>query len=216
LITLYGGLFYITYLAIEKWKLPFWWLATFGVLFRLVFIVAIPNLSQDFYRFLWDGRMLVQGVNPYIVTPQLFFTDLSIALELTQGKQVAEAAQLYAGMGELNASHYSNYPPINQLFFSIAALFAGKSVLGSVVVLRVLIMLADVGILYFGRKLLKGLQLPENKIFWYFLSPFVIIEMTGNLHFESVMLFFVVWALYVLYKEENGFGRLSYWVFRCL
>jgi len=202
LITLYGGLFYITYLAIEKWKLPFWWLATFGVLFRLVFIVAIPNLSQDFYRFLWDGRMLVQGVNPYIVTPQLFFTDLSIALELTQGKQVAEAAQLYAGMGELNASHYSNYPPINQLFFSIAALFAGKSVLGSVVVLRVLIMLADVGILYFGRKLLKGLQLPENKIFWYFLSPFVIIEMTGNLHFESVMLFFVVWALYVLYKEK--------------
>jgi len=202
LITLYGGLFYLAYLAIEKWKLPFWWLATLGVLFRLVFIVAIPNLSQDFYRFLWDGRMLVQGVNPYIVTPQLFFTDLSTALELTQGKQVAQAAQLYAGMGELNASHYSNYPPINQLFFSIAALFASKSVLGSVVVLRVLIILADVGILYFGRKLLKGLQLSENKIFWYFLSPFVIIEMTGSLHFESVMLFFVVWALYLLYKEK--------------
>jgi len=146
--------------------------------------------------------MLVQGVNPYIVTPQLFFTDLSTALELTQGKQVAQAAQLYAGMGELNASHYSNYPPINQLFFSIAALFASKSVLGSVVVLRVLIILADVGILYFGRKLLKGLQLSENKIFWYFLSPFVIIEMTGSLHFESVMLFFVVWALYLLYKEK--------------
>ena len=31
---------------------------------------------------------------------------------------------------------------------------------------------------------------------------FVIIEMTGNLHFESVMLFFVVWSLYLLSQKK--------------
>ncbi len=105
-------------------------------------------------------------------------------------------------MGALNASHFSNYPPINQLFFAVAALFAGKSIMGSVIVLRVLIILADVGILYFGKKLLEKLNLPIKNIFWYFLNPFIIIELTGNLHFEGVMLFFFVWALYLLFKGK--------------
>lgn len=202
LLTLYIGLFGSAYLLIHNTKYSFWILVGIGVFFRLLFLPAIPNLSQDFYRFIWDGRLLVQGVNPYIITPQLFFTDLSTALEITSGKNVAQAAQLYAGMGDLNASHYSNYPPINQLCFAIAGLFAGKSILGSAIVLRVLIILADIGILYFGKKLLERLQLPVKNIFWYFLNPFILIELTGNLHFEGVMLFFVVWSLYLLHKRK--------------
>ena len=202
LITLYAALFFLSWQLIKQLGWNFWVLAGIGVLFRLLFLPAIPNLSQDFYRFLWDGRLLVQGVNPYVITPQLFFTDLSTALEVTQGKQVAQATELFEGMGALNASHYSNYPPINQLCFAIAALFAGKSILGSAMVLRVLIILADVGILYFGKKLLEGLKLPLKNIFWYFLNPFIIIELTGNLHFEGVMLFFMVWSLYLLHKRK--------------
>ena len=68
--------------------------------------------------------------------------------------------------------------------------------------LRVLIILADIGILYFGIKLLERLNLPARNIFWYFLNPFIIIEMTGNLHFEPVMLFFLVWALYKLHQKQ--------------
>ena len=101
-------------------------------------------------------------------------------------------------MGNLNASHYSNYPPINQLCFALAALFAKNSILGSVIGLRILIIGADIGILYFGKKLLERLKMPVKNIFWYFLNPFIIIELTGNLHFEAVMLFFVIWSLYLL------------------
>ena len=68
--------------------------------------------------------------------------------------------------------------------------------------LRVLIILADIGILYFGKKLLERLNLPIKNIFWYLLNPFIIIEMTGNLHFEPVMLFFLVWALYKLHQKQ--------------
>src|SRR5690606_23868175 len=64
------------------------------------------------------------------------------------------------------------------------------------------IILADVGILYFGKKILEKLNLPIKNIFWYFLSPFAIIEPTGNLHFEGVMLFFFVWALYLLFNGK--------------
>jgi len=193
LISLYVALFFTAFLFIEKFKIKFWTLVALGLVFRMVFIPALPNLSQDFYRFLWDGRLLLKYISPYLFTP-----DASAGLSVT----VEQSKQLIDGMGALNASHFSNYPPVNQLFFAIAALFAGKSILGSVIVLRLLIILADIGVLYFGKKLLEMLNLPVKNIFWYFLNPFIIIELSGNLHFEGVMLFFFAWAIYLLFKGK--------------
>jgi alpha-1,6-mannosyltransferase len=198
LITLFIALFFIGYRLIKMYGWNFWLLAGFGVAFRVIFLPAIPNLSQDFYRFIWDGRLVLKGINPYLFTPEIIMRDSS----LLHGMAITHAEQLYLGMGELNGSHYSNYPPVNQLFFAIGALWTGKGILGQVVVLRIVTILADLGILYFGKKLLERLQLPVKNIFWYFLNPFIIIELTGNLHFEGVMLFFMIWSLYLLHKGK--------------
>jgi hypothetical protein len=177
------------------------WIA-FG--FRAVFILAIPNLSQDFYRFIWDGRMILEGLNPYLYTPDSLITNSEFPIAQTQ--------ELYKGMGSLSAGHYTNYPPLNQLCFVIAGLFAGKSILGSAVVLRLIIIAADFGALYYGKKLLVKLKLPAHNIFWYILNPFIIVELTGNLHFEGVMIFFLVWSMYLLYF---GMWQLAAVLFAC-
>ena len=203
LLSLIGALFFLSYKILQFNKGSFWFLVGIGIVFRFIFIAVLPNLSQDFYRFIWDGRLVFQGINPYLFSPENFLNeDLSTALKVTNSIKINQAQELYNGMGELNGSHFSNYPPINQFFFAIAALFAGKSILGSVIVMRVFIILADIGILYFGRKLLKKLNQNPDKIFWYFLNPFIIIELTGNLHFEGIMLFFVIWSLYLLYQKK--------------
>jgi alpha-1,6-mannosyltransferase len=194
LITLYIGLFFLFYKLIQITKHNIKFLSWVAFIFRAVFILAIPNLSQDFYRFIWDGRMILQGFNPYLYTPESF---------ISLGEfPIAQAQELYNGMEYLNAIHYTNYPPINQLCFIIAGIFAGKSILGSAIVMRLLIITADFGILYFGKKLLAKLNIPVHHIFWYILNPFIIIELTGNLHFEPVMLFFLVWSLYLLYSGK--------------
>ena len=202
LLLLYSGLFYAAWKIIQHTKFNFWIWAVIGITARVLFLPSIPNLSQDFYRFIWDGRLLVLGINPYIFTPEQLANGLLKATEPTSLEAISNAKILIQGMGSLNASHYSNYPPINQLCFALAALFAKTSILGSVVVLRIIIIGADLGILYFGKKLLERLNLPAKNIFWYFLNPFIIIELTGNLHFEGVMLFFVIWSLYLLDKKR--------------
>jgi len=191
LITLYVALFVLFYKLIQFNRSNLKFLTYIAFLFRAIFILAIPNLSQDFYRFIWDGRMILEGFNPYIYTPESFLTN--------QQLPVAQAEALYKGMGALNASHFTNYPPINQLCFILAGIFAGKSIVGSAIVLRLIIIAADFGTLHFGKKLLEKLKLPTHNIFWYILNPFIIIELTGNLHFEGVMIFFLVWSLYLLH-----------------
>ncbi len=191
LIALYAMLFASFYITVTKGTSQFLLLAVIAILVRLIFLPSIPNLSQDFYRFIWDGRMLANGINPYLSTPQSYIDSGNLTI-------IAQVSELYNGMGFLNASHYTNYPPINQILFLMAGLISGKSILGATIILRISIIFAEVGIIIFGKKLLDKMGLPSYHIFWYSLSPFVIIEMTGNLHFESVMLFFVVLSLYLL------------------
>lgn len=190
LLLLYSALFFLFYKLVQITNWDFKFLVVIALIFRLVFLFAMPNLSQDFYRFIWDGRMILEGMNPYLFTPESF---------ISVGQfPVAQAQELYNGMGALNGSHYTNYPPIKQLIFAVAALFAGKSILGSAIVFRMFIIAADFGTLYFGKILLEKFKMPVHRIFWYLLNPFIIIELTGSLHFEGIMIFFLVFSLYLL------------------
>ncbi|HNU59437.1 MAG TPA: mannosyltransferase, partial [Aquaticitalea sp.] len=56
LAMLYGALFFLSYKLVQICRDNFRFLVYLSVAFRLVFIFSIPNLSQDFYRFVWDGR----------------------------------------------------------------------------------------------------------------------------------------------------------------
>lgn len=202
LISLFAALFFLCYKLIqfEKWNFKF--LLGVGILSRLVFFIAEPNLSQDFYRFIWDGELVRHFVNPYLNIPNTLIDRPDLV--------ISNAQELYEGMGSLSARHFSNYPPLNQLLFGLAALLGGKSVLGTTMALRGIIILADVGIFYFGRKLLKNLNQSPHLIFWYFLNPLIILELTGNLHFEGVMLFFFVWSLYLLSVQKWQWAAVLY------
>ncbi len=194
LLLLYLGLFFLSFKLIQIQRHAFWILLCFGLIFRLVFILSFPELSQDYFRFIWDGRLIANGWNPYEYLPTELIGNSDFS--------IARAQELLKGMGDLSAGNYTNYPPLNQLIFALAGWLAGTNLLYPVLIFRIIIILADFGTLYFGRKLLRSLGLGEYRIFWYFLNPFIIIELTGNLHFEGVMVFFLVWSLYLLHQRK--------------
>jgi len=201
LLTLYSILFGCYYLILKQLKIKEQYLTYLAIGLRLVFLFAIPNLSQDFYRFIWDGRLILTGLNPYLTTPN--------DLIFSQPTLFPQMKLLFDGMGPLSAGHYSNYPPIHQLPFVIAAIISKHSILGAVIILRLLLISADLGILFYGKKLLRKLQLPTKNIYWFILNPLVIIELTGNLHFEGLMLFFFVMALYYIHTKKWHLAALT-------
>lgn len=194
LLSLWVSLFAVTHYFIQKAQISNRHLFFIGLAFRFSLLIAIPPLSQDFNRFIWDGRLLFNGYNPYLSTP-----DFLIKNNLAT---VNNARALYDAMGSLNATNFTNYPPVSQFGYFIAALVGNKSILLSVVVMRLQLILADIGVYYYGKKILNLINLPKKNIFLYFLNPFVILELTGNLHYEPVMIFFLISSIYFLIKDK--------------
>ena len=190
LLCLVAALFVLCYKLIQFEKWNYRLLLGFGLGFRLVFLLSTPVLSPDFYRFIWDGNLIVNGLNPYQFLPSELISSGSMPF--------ANASEVYAGLSGLSQENFSNYAPVNQWFFALGSYLGGGQILPTLVSLRLLIILGDLGVFYFGRKLLKLTNRSPHMIFWYFLNPLVIIELSGNLHFEGIMACFLIVALYLL------------------
>lgn len=163
-------------------------------LFHLVPIFAIPTLSPDIYRFIWDGEILTQGIHPYAYTP----SDL-IEESFFQSSEYLE--RIYIQITDLSKSNYSLYPSINQLYFILPAIFT-ENILGAVIIMKILVMgTAVIGYTYL-KKILKTLKVPTKYAWIIAINPFIIIELTGNLHFEGVMLSWLFVAFYFVLTKK--------------
>ncbi len=173
-----------------------------GLTFRVILLLVVPFLSQDYFRFIWDGRLILENISPFVYTPNQLIINESI--------KIAEKHELFKGMGALSNDNYSNYPPLNQLIFFLTSLFFKDTILGSILLLRICIVLADIGIFFYGKKILNILSLNPDRIYIYFLNPLIIIELTGNLHFEGVMISFLCLSIYFILQQKNVLSAIMF------
>ena len=194
LFTLYTTAFSASYYLMQSGiKLNYLIALSFGL--KLIFLFAVPELSQDFYRFIWDGMLTVKGYNPYLHLPVELMTT-------TEFNSESFNVLLYDKMGELSANNYSTYPPVAQLFYSLSYAIGGNNLLLNIIILRLINLVAELGILYVGLKILEQLKFPKVRILYFILNPLVILESTFSLHFEVVMLAFLALSLLYLYRSQ--------------
>ena len=199
LVSIFGILFVLFWgfqRQIKTWKQ----LLLLGLLLRLVFICATPNLSQDFYRYLWDGNLMGMGINPYLHTPK----------EVVELVQFPFSSVLYEKMGFLSNVNYSNYPPLSQYLFQGMAFFSQKNLLGGIIFLRFIYFMFEMLLFFLGKNLIKTLKLSPNLASWYFLNPLLIIETYGNLHGEGVMCGIFLLGLGFLFQKRVFFSALLF------
>jgi len=67
------GFYTVAFLAYGFIVFKLSWKVLLGIAFGLRFlaIFCFPGLSDDIYRFLWDGWLITEGVNPYAFLPRL-------------------------------------------------------------------------------------------------------------------------------------------------
>ncbi|MGE0587850.1 MAG: glycosyltransferase 87 family protein [Cyclobacteriaceae bacterium] len=177
--------------------LKFWLVV--ALLFRLLFIASLPVLSDDFYRFIWDGRLIVNGIHPFAELPTFYLQPEHTVPGVNQGL-----------FDRLNSQDYFTvYPPLAQAVFFLSVYISPDSILGSVLIMRVLILLAEVGTCFLLMKFLDEFGLKRERVLIYALNPLIILELTGNLHFEAFLIFFVVLCLFLLSRTKIVLAGVS-------
>jgi len=159
----------------------------FAIVLRLLLLILTPNLSEDIYRFLWDGKLWWEGIDAYAFLPSELIKDNILNPEL---------------FSELNSpNYYSIYPPLNQLIFWIAGSF--DSITGGIITIRIFVILAEIGTLILLPKVLMLYQKDPKLLIFYAFNPLVVLELSGNLHFEAFVIFFLIWAIYEFEKGSH-------------
>lgn len=171
-----------------------------AMVLRLLLFGAWPELSDDFYRYLFDGQLLVKGINPYLQMPADLF-DSGILPENEYWQTLLERMN--------STEYYSLYPPLHQFFFWLAAL-VGENLFLNMLVLRISILLIEGVNLWLIQKILFLWRKPAYHLSWYAFNPLVIVELTGNLHFEGLVLTGLLGAIY-FYSTQKAFGAGLSW-----
>lgn len=172
---------------------------TIGLIIRFVLIFGLPSLSDDFYRFIWDGRLLNHGINPFLELPSYYVNNNLHGDFLT--------LNLYHQLNSQN--YFTVYPPVLQSVFWVATYCFPDSVLGSVIVMKLVLFLLEVGSIYCILQLLRHFKWSENAVLLYALNPVVMLEIVGNLHFEGLMIFFLLFFLLLFFKNKKHLSAVS-------
>lgn len=164
---------------------------TMAIILRVGLVFCYPNLSDDFYRYVWDGRLWMEGINPFDLTPAEWMAQLG-------HERAGEWQYLF---DHLNSQNYHTvYPTVLQGVFAGAASLARGDIYLTMLLMKSCILLAEIGSIVLIYKIAKRLQLPANSVLIYALNPMVVVELVGNCHFEALMIFFFLAAFWVLMK----------------
>jgi len=197
LIGIYSFLF-IAYLWIfrtaTRKNLGFW--LAVAVVMRLVLVFIFPLLSDDVYRFIWDGLLVVNGYNPFNYLPATLIAEGPIVPGLDQ--------DLFDSLN--SPEYFTIYPPIAQATFAVATFLFPKSIYGAAVVMKVFLFVFELGSLILILKLLKHWQMPLKNSLLYALNPLIVIELCGNLHYEGAMVFFLLLSIWLVVKGKDWFS----------
>ncbi len=163
-----------------------------GVALRILLFFMLPNLSDDIYRFIWDGQLLAQGLDPFERLPSSFAT----AGEFPTGTSPSLFDLLNS------KDYFTVYPPLLQYVFLASASVAGSSIIGNIIFLRTILILSEAGIIY----LLFNRDRENRNLLLYALNPAVILEITGNLHFDGAALFLIILSLLIVDRRSFTSG----------
>ena len=182
------GLASLGYLGLLRFGLPGGrrsWPAFF------VLLVLVPRLfalhltpSDDVARYVWEGRILREGFNPFAITPE-------------DPRLAAYRDAVYPLINHKDMP--AIYPPVAQAVFVLLSTVT-RSVEGYRLFLAGVELLA-VGLMF---PWLRALGLPRERVALYALNPLVILGIAGHGHLDSLQILLLVAGLWLWARRREG------------
>ena len=171
-----------------------------AVILRLLFLPVMPSLTTDYYRYVWDGRVQLAGINPYKYRPYEHQLD-----------RVRFAGRALINHDELKTA----YPPLTEAVFLGVAVVTHAAGLEHAVTPRAEVILFK---LVFG-----AFDLATAAAVWflaarkfrlratvlYLLCPAVILQTWESAHAEAAAVFFCVLAAALLVRRRDGWAGVA-------
>jgi len=165
-----------------------------AVLTRILIIPAVPALSDDVFRFVWDGQLVLSLENPYERTPSAW-------MEEDEDFPRFVDPELYHHLN--SAEYYSIYPPLTQLVFGIGTAIARADSGGAAFWTKTFLVGIDILVLFIIVPLLRRIGRYPGMVAIYAFNPLVLLEISGNLHHEGLIIFFLALSLMYFYGQKG-------------
>jgi len=149
---------------------------TVAAIIRIMVLFRAPELSDDIFRYLWDGLQTVSGHNPYQLAPA----------QVVSGSQAARTLLPLVNHPGL----ITVYPPGAQVVFFAAALIGPWPI-----VLKTLLVLMDLATCALIIQWLRQLGQPVTRSLIYAWHPLAVLEIAGSGHIDGAGIFFLFLSL---------------------
>jgi hypothetical protein len=166
-----------------------------ALLLRLMFLFAPPQLSDDIYRYQWDGSNLLQGINPYAAAPS----------------HVKPPPSLSVIHSRINHPEYVTiYPPAAQMVFA-----AGAALKRNITGIKGFLVLLDMSLCALLILLLRRLEMPVWLAVLYAWNPLPVLEIAGSGHVDGAGLTMLIgsFCLLVINRKNDSTDGPRHWPF---
>ncbi|HSE25499.1 MAG TPA: glycosyltransferase family 87 protein [Pyrinomonadaceae bacterium] len=148
----------------------------FAALFRLSILFSPPYLSDDIYRYIWDGRVQAAGINPYRYIP----ADESL-VKLRDDK-------IYPNINRRDYAH-TMYPPVAEVAFLLITRFSE-----SVTWMKAVIVGCEAITIWALIQLLASFGFARQRVLIYAWHPLIVWEFAGSGHVDALAITFIALA----------------------
>ena len=161
----------------------------YAALFRLALLGLPPSLSDDAYRYVWDGLVQQNGINPYRFSP---------------ADDIFRELQQDITFEELNSkAHVSVYPPVSQLIFRLGTTWHTPDSLRSYYLIKLIFVLAELLAIFLLARIVSS-----GFVLLYAWNPVVLLETAGQAHTESAALLALILVLFLAMRGNGGWASI--------
>lgn len=175
------------------------WVIVIGAGLRISMLSSTPILEDDYYRYLWDGAVVVNGLNPYAYSPAEVLREGHNA-ELVQSRLGQLARESSPVLERVNHPGLrSIYPPLAQATFALAHLLNPWGILAW----RWVLLLFDIATLGLLIAILTMLKLPLLWLVIYWWNPLLVKEVFNSAHMDVIVLPFVLGSVLLTIRGKH-------------